>query len=453
MSLDCSKINLNYELGGVEMYSEKEKLLSELELGRDKTAMEIEKTQNALNFYYNFEEEYEKLENEFNKKTSIINKKDQAFLWICVALQLVRQVMQPALKIEEIKPEYSDRNSAKEEAKKENKTNSEFYNENKSDAEKTKEIEEKALDVNSIEEYAALNWHTYFVQKVPYDAMYDAASTTDGVKSVEIPGIKEKGKNLNPKNHHSATYGHDPYLGFIFGVINIITYSITVKSNLHTNRVAVKGKEILEEVGFCHALMVAVNAVVDDKNKLSAAVSRQVLHLESDEYSKMGLPIPGLKANIQQKLLELGWNSKEFNKIMESMKKNLVPNMGIVAIQTLLDLFIKAIIFILHRIWYDPELDGDKSLYDVRTLKIIDNSGLIAEGVNIATVVGTTVAGAYSNNPKLIRKGISKLDLGGIISTIGVNIASKKIRYNIMLEYVNTEIDKKLGLGGKENEN
>ena len=413
----------------------------------------FEENMRVLDFNYNSEEEYKKLEKEFNQKTSILNKKDQAFLWICVALQLVRQVVQPALKIDEIKPEYSDRNSAKEEAKKENKTNSEFYNENKDDAEKTKDIKEKSLNVNSIEEYAALNWHTYFVQKVPYDAMFDDDGTTNGIRDIEIPGVKEKGKNLNPKNHHAATYGHDPYLGFFFGVINIITYSATFKKHFHTNRIAVKGKHILEEVGFCHALVVAANAVVNDKNKLPAAVSRKVLHLASDEYAKMGLPIPGLTANIQQKLLELGWNSKEFDRIMESMKKNLLPNMGVVSIQTLLDLFIKAIIFILHRIWYDSEIDGDKSLYDVRTLKIIDTSSLIAEGINIATVVGTTVAGAYSENPELIRKGVSKIDIGGIISSIGVNIASKNIRYNIMLEYVNAKIDEKLYLGDDKSEN
>ena len=53
----------------------------------------FEENMRVLDFNYNSEEEYKKLEKEFNQKTSILNKKDQAFLWICIALQLVRQVV------------------------------------------------------------------------------------------------------------------------------------------------------------------------------------------------------------------------------------------------------------------------------------------------------------------------------------------------------------------------
>ncbi|MDO4563155.1 MAG: hypothetical protein Q4C12_04910 [Clostridia bacterium] len=406
----------------------------------------IELNEKIIDFNYNSDEEYEQLEQKFKKETTIINKKDQSFLWVCTALQILRWVLGPELKIDAIKPEYSDRKDAKDEAKKENKTNSKYYNDNKSNAEKANIIKEQANAVNSIEEYAALNWATYFEQKVPYDAMIDSKETTNGIKDIEIKGLKDIGKNLSGKTHHSATYGHDPYLGFIFGVINIITYSVTFKSNLHTNRVAVKGKKILEEVGFFHAFFVTINAISKDdgKEKLTAAVARQLLHLGSDELTKMGLPFPLLGAAQQQKLLEKGWNSKELDRIFKSIKMHLKKNLTTVIIQALLSLLIQAIIFIIHHLMYDKNCDGDPNLYEVRTLKIIEVSNIIAETSNVAFVAGMTIAGVCSENNELIKKGVSKLDIGGIISAISVNLLSRKIRYEIMLDYINKEIDKSI---------
>ncbi len=61
-----------------------------------------------------------------------------------------------------------------------------------------------------------------FLYPVPYDAM-------EGTRRIVIPGVSTDEKNLYGGNHHSATMGHDPILGYLFGTMNIMTRTITAK--------------------------------------------------------------------------------------------------------------------------------------------------------------------------------------------------------------------------------
>jgi hypothetical protein len=116
----------------------------------------------------------------------------------------------------------------------------------------------------------ATDWFTQWARnldqqcKVPYDAM----SFTQGQK---IPG-------MYPKSHRLQSLGHDPVLGFVFGVLDIMRGSITGFSydTLSGGTAFVHGKvwSNLDTVGLVEALL------------------RHIGHLISDVATPMGLPAP-----------------------------------------------------------------------------------------------------------------------------------------------------------------
>jgi hypothetical protein len=102
---------------------------------------------------------------------------------------------------------------------------------------------------------------------------------TKWLQSLELPEwlqkwLEEVAKvpydNTGGSSHRSDTPGHDPILGFVFGVIDIIRGSSTTMKN---------GKIDI------------VTGVADGKGILEALVL-QLLHLLSDVATKRGLPVP-----------------------------------------------------------------------------------------------------------------------------------------------------------------
>jgi hypothetical protein len=103
--------------------------------------------------------------------------------------------------------------------------------------------------------------------RVPYDAMSFASS--DGVQKIA---------GMFPKSHRLQSLGHDPVLGFIFGVLDIMRGTITgfsydKLSHMHT---------------FVHGGFVSNLQPVG----LIEAILRHIGHLLSDVATPMGLPAP-----------------------------------------------------------------------------------------------------------------------------------------------------------------
>jgi len=309
----------------------------------------------------------------------------------------------------------------------EDKKNSEWYEENQDKEAKKDEF---------------IPWKEYFERPVPYDAM-----NGEGARTIEIKGVTKKGVNLGSINHHSATLGHDPVLGYIFGTINIMTSTITFhKALFPTNRVeliGVKKQEIMEPVGFINAIIKAMEAEMSDKYRVPAAVARQALHMASDEMSKTGLPIPCLSAEKQQELLGKGWNSKELDRIIESLGKYMKGNLKIVATQFFIALFINMVIKTLHILMYDEKSDENFELYSVRTARILEVSNEIASTLNIAYVAGNVAGGILTENPEMIKNGVKKIDLGGYIETVHQIVSSKRLQEQIRREYLEKQLYQK----------
>lgn len=263
----------------------------------------------------------------------------------------------------------------------------------------------------------------------------------EGAKNIEILGVKEKNKNLFGKNHHSATLGHDPVLGYFFGTINIMTSTITFNKPLFpTNKV--NHPVINESVSFIKTFYTAIEAGIDDKYRIPAAIIRQTMHLASDVNTKMGLPIPLLNAEMQQKLLEKGWNSKELEKITKVLGKNL----AVFSLQVIIGIFINMIIKTLHLMMYDEAKDGNYDLYNVRTQRILKISNIIAESLNIVYVGSSIVIGKQTGNPELIKEGMKRIDLGGYIVAVHQIVKSSLVQEKIRTEYLENKLyDKFLG--------
>lgn len=386
-----------------------------------------QKFENAANVAGNSAIIISDIEKEFNNYTSIINKKDQLFLWTAVALQCVRWIFQPKLEMmEEIKPIDSDRIAASDGKKIENPENSKWYKDN---------IEKDAKSGKY------RNWKEYFTNAVPYDAMI-------GTEDIIIDGVSKNEKNLCGKNHHSSTLGHDPILGYIFGTFNIMTSTITFNRFDLLSRIVDYPSVTKEDISIVEIVQHVIESEREDKLRIPAAVSRQWLHLESDKYTKMGLPIPLLSAEKQQALLKQGWNSKEFDRLLNELGKTTLNNLKATSIQLAISCIISLIIYSLHTFMYDEKTDGDFELYSIRTSKIVTYSNIIAEGLNLAVVAVGTGVGIYSEDEELIKQSLSALDIGGYINAITSIVHNSAIQNKIKedflkkhwTEYVNSKL-------------
>ena len=383
----------------------------------------IEVNNRMLDNFENLDKVLEDIDREFAEKTGILNKKDQMFLWTAVALQTLRWwlLKYDIDSLKNLKPDVSIRETAAKGGYKEKKERDNFL----------KEKQEEIAKKNKF-----ISWKEYFIRAVPYDAMKG-----EGAKNIEILGVKEKNKNLFGKNHHSATLGHDPVLGYFFGTINIMTSTITFNKPLFpTNKV--NYPVINESISFIKTFYTAIEAGIDDKYRIPAAIIRQTMHLASDVNTKMGLPIPLLNAEMQQRLLEKGWNSKELEKITKVLGKNL----AVFSLQVIIGIFINMIIKTLHLMMYDEVKDGNYDLYNVRTQKILKISNIIAESLNIVYVGSSIVIGKQTGNPELIKEGMKRIDLGGYIVAVHQIVKSSSVQEKIRREYLENRLyDKFLG--------
>ena len=100
------------------------------------------------------------------------------------------------------------------------------------------------------------------VSKVPYDAQ-DNRNTATRVEG------------LSAYYHRLLSLGHDPLLGFVFGVSDILTGRMTTID---------KNGGVVSQVMECYA----------DRREadIFAAIAKQVIHLKSDVTTSMGLPAP-----------------------------------------------------------------------------------------------------------------------------------------------------------------
>ena len=122
--------------------------------------------------------------------------------------------------------------------------------------------------------------------------------------------------------------GHDPILGWIFGTMNIASACITF-CDLQTYPVIQSawldkwGQNIdyLNKSSVAKMVKYCINSFREDSKRIPAAVARQAIHMQSDKYTKDGLPIPLLTPDKAQKLINEGWNSNEAERLLSKVAK------------------------------------------------------------------------------------------------------------------------------------
>lgn len=340
------------------------------------------------------------LSNEFRKSTSL-NSRDMSFLFFSTALQCLRWFFQPKINPEFNKLSAVERHKASEDG---------LIEKNLGNLEASKNRE------NNIKSRKYPDRVSMYLLPVPYDAM---ANT----ENVIISGVTDLGKNINGVNHHSATMGHDPILGYIFGTINILSRTITFKTPmLDTNLVhmyrGTRRQYVGQNIGLVSALERTLESVREDPWRLPAAVIRQSLHIQSDKYTKQGLPIPFISPEKAQILLNNGWNSNE----LERLIKFTANNVATVGIQALMSIVINIIIETLYRLLYGLGNDREEKLLQVKGKKIIMYSNTLASCSNVI----------YST----VSKNIGTLDIGGFIVTIYRIAMDSKMIKQIRDEFV-----------------
>lgn len=320
--------------------------------------------------YENYLEDYERIENEFRKITKL-DKLDVKFLFFATALQCLRQYLISNSKLR-------------------------FDDAEKGDAFVKRIVPRQYQDI--------------LLQSVPYDA----------TQKSEI----NKGINLGiaGNNHRVTTLGHDPLLGWIFGTLNIMTNTLTKNDIMLSSHIVNKhpttGNPIYigESIFIGEVLKSSYEIIMEDKKMLPVCILRQALHFGSDNFTKMGLPLPVL------------------NTVAPDISKDLMKNFQIdfysvtrgIALSSIINLLIANI----HALYYDEEKYKKKEIYEVKTRKILLLSNTIS---SVSNIVYTSIT-----------KDFEKLDVGGILVTIYRLISDTKFINNIKKEFIENKINEEL---------
>lgn len=286
-------------------------------------------------------EEYNRIEQEFKTKTKL-NGLDYKFLFLATALQIIRQQVF---------------------------SNAKFRIDSTVGDKYKTTIKKKTLNITPEDMHRYVN---IIFGQAPYDKI--------------LP--KESGANIGGQNHRYSTLGHDPLGGWIFGTLNFITKTLTLKNlTLTTYDVSTS---LYPEVLFSQIVHDGLDKVYEEPPLLPVCVLAQAVHLGSDVFTKCGLPLPILN------------NIPNQNEMVEKFLQKNYIDLYSVTRGAMMSEFINRCIFAIHSLFASP--NDDNRLYAARTRKIIIYSGAISSTSNLIEV-GLT-------------KNFKKFDVGGILTAV-----------------------------------
>ena len=250
---------------------------------------------------------------------------------------------------------------------------------------------------NTIGQITPPTWEDALFQSVPYDAI----KTSSHISGTGLAGT----------THRYRTLGHDPVLGWIFGTANIMTNSLTKSDIITTYQVS--NMMILRHypLGTLGMLNKAAEYAQNDPMLLAASTARQAIHFGSDYFTKQGLPIP-LIATVN-------------NDVAKTMLTKGHIDMWSITRGAALSALINQLIATIHRLFYNEDRDGTRSMYEVRTRKILSYSNAMATGSNILVTAFT--------------KDLTKLDVGGALVTLYRIVSDYKFIHEIKRDFLKNE--------------
>ena len=263
------------------------------------------------------------------------------------------------------------------------------------------------------------SWQEIVLDSVPYDITV---------------GSPLFGINMHAGFHRMHTLGHDPVLGWLFGTVNILSDTITLDKTYLCRTFNVemrKKKQWVSETNLIYALSDAIESVEEDEIRLPAGIFAQALHLKSDVFTKLGLPVPILET------FDPAFAGILYRQGYDSMC--LAKDLAVNSAQAVIAHFINLLIILLHGLFFDPCKHESRDLYEVKTRKILSYSNLIATSSNIVTVAGMSMAAICSDNMALGKKAMSTLDVGGLLVTANRLISDTAFIRNVKREFIENE--------------
>jgi len=342
--------------------------------------------------------ELDEINRQFSMKTSIVNKTDLAFLAVATALQVSKSLVFPYV------AEKFDYGKSFDPEKR-------FDHNDKLIETVHKEANDKFRDKH-LKNHGTGHWINILYQTVPYDI---------------TAGSKDLGINMGGKYHRMYTLGHDPILGWIFGTANILTDCITF-NNLHTKRISrvnpiTGGRKMIitpETVFMGQMFRECYEDVKADYLNLPAALFAQAQHLKSDEFTKLGLPVPLLSS------INEDFASKLYSENYDALC--FARDAKIVGVSFVVSKLFDIIISLTHGLFRGEDIDKD--LYEVRTRKILLISNTIAS-------TSTIINAAVTSNPK-------NLDIGSLLNTVAHLFTDVRFITRVKKEFIENEISKRI---------
>lgn len=224
---------------------------------------------------------------------------------------------------------------------------------------------------------------------VPFDANIGANGALSGGKQM---------------GHRVTALGHDPILGLVIGTANIATSTLTNKDlrsyHIYTNEIGRDYFRNNADTGlvFTKTGDKLLNNGIEGKKIVGASLLKEIIHLNSDLNTKNSLPIPFVSA------IDAG--------LAADLAKSGLDMANVVTIgkQASFSILINTLISMIHGLFYDASVDYSRSVYEVRTRKILSYSNFIASSSNLIYVGANAAVG----NEAALRS----LDVGGLIVTV-----------------------------------
>lgn len=256
------------------------------------------------------------------------------------------------------------------------------------------------------------SWERIIFDSVPYDITV---------------GSPQLGINMEGGYHRYHTLGHDPILGWIFGTANIITDTITLNNFSSFNIQRKPGPQFSTPTDLLTIFANMFDSIKEDWLRLPAGIFAQAVHLESDAYTKYGLPVPILE--VFSETMAGNLYKSQYDALC------LAKDFAIIGKQAGFSILINMIIGLMHGLFYNKDKDGRRENYEVRTRKILLYSNAISTSINLA-YVGVN---ASTGN---VGEALKKLDLGGLLVTLWRLFSDIRFITKVKEQYINEELDK-----------
>lgn len=358
-----------------------ETIIGHMQMIADESARVAEVAANA-------EQILDEIDEKFEKYTGL-NKLDVSFLFLAVALQVVRQYT--LSKFPERLDDQTAANNTIGHGEEHSNRKHRYYN-------------------PSLEEICS--------NPVPFDANFLANGALEGGGYM---------------GHRVTAIGHDPILGLIFGTANIVTSTLTNK-NLQSYHIYTgydklgRSKDCLKNKANTGLVLSKtkdklLHEGLEGKEKVGASLLKEIIHLRSDIYTKNSLPLPivtvidaGLAAELAAELAQRGLD---------------MANIVTVGKQMTFFVFINTMISMLHGLFYNESVEYSRRVYEVRTRKILSYSNFIASASNLIYVGANVSLGNES--------AWKSLDIGGLAVTLYRIATDAKFIRQVKREFIEQE--------------